>query len=106
MVRVRRQWNDWREANVPLSVIECLHWANKSGGVRAAAPQYFLHGYIWCDALEGAEFGHSCAHGRGPHRIKICITKKGNDPTTFYQLVKEVGPKPKGAMLASPSPRV
>jgi hypothetical protein len=42
------------------------------------------------DALEaipeGAEFGHSCRHGSGPHWIKVLIFKSHNEPKLYEQL--------------------
>ena len=93
-VWVRRQWNDWRHALYHLADIEHPHWDNMSGGVYAVAPQYFLHAYVWCDGMVEGELAHSCSHGSGPHRIKICVTKKGNDPMVFARLAETAGPKP------------
>jgi hypothetical protein len=45
-VLVRRQWNDDRFATYRLSDVEELHWSRVSGGVRAPAPQPFVHGYV------------------------------------------------------------
>jgi hypothetical protein len=45
-IKIRRQWNDWRIAEVEFSKISHLHWDNISGGVAAHAPQYFIHGYV------------------------------------------------------------
>jgi hypothetical protein len=94
LVVVRRQWNDWRDARVPLSALDGVHWDNESGGIYAIAPQYFLHGYISCHALGDQEFAHSCAHGSGPHRIKVCIIKKNNEPEVFAVLAAEAGERP------------
>ncbi len=87
VVRVRRQWNDYRLAAYPLSEVEGLHWSDISGGIQATAPRSFVHGYVWCDRMIAGELAHSCAHGRGPHRIKVCITKKHNE--TVFPLVLE-----------------
>jgi hypothetical protein len=91
-VRVRRMWNDWRVAEVDYEKIRNIHWDRFSGGVSIPAPQYFIHGYIWCDDYEG-ELAHSCRHGKGPHHIKICITKTDNEPTVFAKIEKQAGPK-------------
>lgn len=94
-VWVRRQWNNWLKGKVKMESLQDLHWDNMSGGVMSIAPQYFIHGYILCtDIIEG-EIAHSCAHGEGPHRIKVCIVKKDNDKEIFDELLKIVGPKPK-----------
>jgi hypothetical protein len=88
-VNVRRQWNDWRTAVVELSALSGLHWDNYSGGVNARTPRPFIHGYIMCDEYEG-DLAHSCAHGMGPHEIKVCITKTDNNPEVFAAVKKLV----------------
>lgn len=91
---VRRQWNDYRTAKYRLDAIEGVHWDSISGGVNAVAIRPFLHAYVWCDAMLEGELAHSCAHGKGPHRIKVCIVKKDNDPDVFAQLVAQSGSQP------------
>lgn len=83
MLNVRRQWNDWRIARVRLRDFSDAHMSDECGGVRQRAPRMFLHGYIWCDAIVDGEVGHSCTHGRGPHRIKVCVLKKDNPPEVY-----------------------
>jgi hypothetical protein len=58
------------------------------------APQPFIHGYVWCTDLDG-EIAHSCRHGSGPHRIKVCVVKKDNSKEVWKILEAAVGPKPK-----------
>jgi hypothetical protein len=93
LIGVRRQWNDYRIAWYRLSDISELHWDNLSGGVYAPAPQPFVHGYVWCDGKISGELAHSCRHGEGPHSIKVCLTKKGNEES-WAEVLKIVGPKP------------
>lgn len=97
IVRVRRQWNDWREAEYRFEDVSGLHWDVESGGINQMAPQPFIHGYVMCDGMLSGELAHSCAHGRGPHRIKVCVVKKANTPEVFNRLLEEAGPKPKRA---------
>ena len=59
----------------------------------APAPQYFIHAYVMCDSYEG-ELPHSCQHGEGPHRIKVCIIKKDNDPNIFKEIKSIIGVRP------------
>lgn len=94
IVCIRRQWNDWRIGKVSLDALGDLHWDEFSGGVRQRAPQFFIHGYTWCNHIEG-DIAHSCAHGEGPHWIKVCVVKKDNEPSTFARLLEIVGPKPR-----------
>jgi hypothetical protein len=93
-VVIRRQWNERRRATYRLSDISQVHWDTISGGVRARAPQPFLHGYVWCDDVLEGELAYSCRHGDGPPQIKVCIVKEDNDPTVFARLVADAGPKP------------
>ena len=44
--------------------------------------------------MEGHYFGHSGVHCPCPHFIKVCITRKGNDPEVFERLAQQAGPKP------------
>jgi hypothetical protein len=78
-VKVRRQWNDWQIATYRLNDVSGLHWSGMSGGVQSIAPRDFIHGYVWCTGMIDGELAHSCRHGPGPHHIKVCITKKGNE---------------------------
>lgn len=79
-VWVRRQWNDSRSITVRFADLQRPHWSETSGGVCARANRPYIHGYISCDLIpDGAEFGHSCLHGPGPHRIKVCIVAKDNE---------------------------
>lgn len=79
LVNVRRQWNDYKIATYRLSDIDGLHWSDTSGGINKRAPREFLHGYVLCTGLLSGELAHSCRHGQGPHSIKVCITKTGNE---------------------------
>jgi hypothetical protein len=93
VVSVQRQWNDWRSATYWLSDVSDLHWSRMSGGVFAPAPQPFVHGYVWCNGMIHGELSHSCSHGPGPHRIKVCITKSSN--REIWPIIQSlVGPKP------------
>lgn len=90
---IRRQWNDWRLADVELDKISNLQWSSYSGGVNAPCPQPFVHGYVYCNEIDG-EIAHSCMHGPGPHSIKVCLVKKDN-PKIWDKILEIVGPKSK-----------
>jgi hypothetical protein len=92
-VEVRRQWNDWQLARYRISDVAGWHWDNMSGGINATAPQYFVHAYVWCNAMIDGELAHSCSHGSGPHQIKVCITKKGNE-NAWAHVLRLAGPRP------------
>jgi hypothetical protein len=52
-----------------------------------------VHGYIMCDEKIGGELAHVCRHGGAPHRLKVCLTRKGND-AVWKEIAKIVGPRP------------
>jgi hypothetical protein len=79
IVQVRRQWNDFKIASYRIEDIDGLHYSDESGGVYARSPRSFVHGYVMCDKMLNGELSHSCSHGPAPHRIKVCLTKKGNE---------------------------
>jgi len=89
-VKVRRQWNDDNIATYRVSDVSGLHMSDVSGGIEARANREYLCGYVACDAaLEGA-VSHSCAHGQGPHRIKVCIVKKDNATRIYHLLLRRL----------------
>ena len=93
-IQVRRQWNDWRRiATYRLRDISELRWGRTSGGVQERTPQPFVHGYVMCDAMIGGKLAHSCLHGPAPHRIKVCLTRKGNE-AVWKDVLAIVGPPP------------
>jgi hypothetical protein len=91
---VRRQWNDYRKALYRVKDINGLHWDLVSGGIQARAPQYYLAGYVQCDAMLEGDLAHSGVHGSCPHSIKVFIIKKDNDPRVFEGLAEGAGEKP------------
>ena len=93
LVRVRRDWNDHRIGTVKWSDLRDPRWDTVSGGEQNPTPQPFIHGYVWCDIVQG-DIAHSCAHGPGPHNIKICLVKKDNSRDIWDRLSAIVGPKP------------
>jgi hypothetical protein len=93
-VYIRRHQQDFRVGYVSQNEIDDLHWGTISGGARKTSSQPFIHGYVSCDRVRG-EISHSCAHGEGPHRIKVLITKKDNSKEIFNWAHSFAGPKPK-----------
>jgi hypothetical protein len=86
LVYVRRQWNDWRIGGVRKADLQGLHWDDVSGGIGRRSPRTMLYGYVWCDRVVEGEVAHSCAHGRGPHEIKVCVCKKDNSRALYREL--------------------
>ena len=91
---VRRQQNG-TVGKVRLDGFRDRHWSGIAGGRGRPTPGYFIFGYISCDAVLEGEVGHTGSHGPCPHRIKVCVTRKGNDPAIYDMLVAVVGPKPR-----------
>jgi hypothetical protein len=79
VVWVRRQFDSRRHAAYRLSEVSGWHKSSISGGVMTRANRRYWHGYVWCDAMIAGELAHTCRHGPSPHRIKVCVTKKGNE---------------------------
>jgi hypothetical protein len=87
---VRRQWNNWRQAVYRFDDVSDLHWSKISGGVKRVANRYYIHAYVMCDAMLSGRVAHSCKHGEGPHRIKVCIIQKLNKPL-WPRILETVG---------------
>ena len=94
IVWVRRQFDDHRHAAYRLADVEGWHMSDISGGVQHRANRRYLHGYVWCDGMIAGTLAHTCIHGPPPHRIKVCITKKGNEK--FWRVIAEVAPSENG----------
>jgi hypothetical protein len=59
-----------------------------SGGICAPCPRPFVHGYVMCDGMIEGELAHACSHGQAPHKIKVCLTKKGYEKVWKHVLAK------------------
>jgi hypothetical protein len=104
VIKVRRQWNRGRRiATYRLRDISELRWGRMSGGLRHRTPQLFVHGYVMCDAMIAGTLAHSCAHGPGPHRIKVCLVRKGNE-SVWKDVLAIVGGRPDRARRGAPAP--
>ena len=99
IVWVRRQFNSRKHAAYRLAEVSEWHWSNMSGGIVRRANRHYLHGYVWCDAMIAGRLAHTCQHGPPPHRIKVCVTKKGNEK--FWRVIAAAAP-----MDEKPEPRV
>jgi hypothetical protein len=89
-VIVSRQWGDWRQIRVPISVLSGFHITTVTGGVNVRIPRPTLAAYMSCEDIPaGADFGHTCKHGPPPHRIKVLIFKSHNAPAIYKQVYAE-----------------
>lgn len=103
VVWVRRQFNNRKHAAYRLADVSKWHWSRFSGGLGRKANRYYLHGYVWCDAMIAGRLGHTCQHGPPPHHIKVCITKKGNEKV--WKAIEAVAPMDKKPEVKVPRKR-
>jgi hypothetical protein len=86
-VHVTRGPDDSRTVLVPVASLRNPHMATDCGGRIAALAQPTLAAYMNCDLVPvGAPFGHDCAHGAGPHSIKVLIREQDNAPGPLAHL--------------------
>ncbi len=90
-VYVRRDWNDRGVGRVRWSDLHDPRWDTVSGGAQVENPLPLLHAYVWCDKVRG-KIGHSCAHGPGPHNIKVCMLRDDNSRRIWRRLLNLAGP--------------
>lgn len=92
VVKVRRQWNDYRIGEVDIDKLEGWHWNFLSGGVRSRSPRPFVCAYVSCMDVEG-DIAHSGVHGDCPHSIKVVLVKADNRKN-WSMIEEKVGSKP------------
>jgi len=90
-VYVRRDWNDRGLGRVRWVDLHAPRWDAISGGAQVENPLPLLHAYVWCDKVRG-NIGHFCAHGAGPHSIKVCMLREDNSRRIWGRLLELVGP--------------
>ena len=90
-VYVRRDWNDRGLGRVRWSDLRNPRWDTVAGGTQVENPLPLIHAYVWCDRVRG-KIGHSCAHGPGPHNIKVCTLREDNSRHVWHRLVSLAGP--------------
>jgi len=90
-VYVRRDWDDRGLGRVRWLDLHDPRWNTMSGGAQVENPLPLIHAYVWCDKVRG-RIGHSCAHGAGPHNIKVCMLREDNTRRVWGRLLALVGP--------------
>ena len=90
-VYVRRDWDDRGLGRVRWPDLHDPRWDTMSGGAQVENPLPLIHAYVWCDMVRG-RIGHSCAHGAGPHNIKVCMLREDNTRRVWGRLLALVGP--------------
>lgn len=90
LITVRRQPAGTTQVTVRLDDLDDFHLRDTSGGIEKALGRPALFGRLWCDKIPEASrdrFEHSCAHGKAPHQILVCINKSDNPPDIFGRLL-------------------
>jgi hypothetical protein len=88
VIKVCRQPGHPGIASVLLESLCDFHVREMSGGVGARFSRPMLCARIWCNKIPDLEsFGHSCAHGPGPHEIVVCLTKANNRRAVYDRLL-------------------
>jgi hypothetical protein len=90
-VYVRRDWDDRGLGRIRWLDLHDPRWDTMSGGAQVENPLPLIHAYVWCDKVRG-KIGHSCAHGAGPHNIKVCMLREDNTRHVWRRLLGLVGP--------------
>ena len=90
-VYVRRDWDDRGLGRVRWPDLHDPRWDTMSGGAQVENPLPLIHAYVWCDKVRG-RIGHSCAHGAGPHNIKVCMLREDTPRRVWGRLLALVGP--------------
>jgi len=90
-VYVRRDWDDRGLGRIRWPDLHDPRWDTMSGGAQVENPLPLIHAYVWCDKVRG-RIGHSCAHGAGPHNIKVCMLREDNTRRVWGRLLALVGP--------------
>jgi hypothetical protein len=91
-ITIRRNWNGSDQGTATLAALSGFHWAQTGGGdlrgFARVSPRPMVHAYVWCDAVDGLDYAHSCMHGPPPHRINVVIVAKDNRPAVMRHLKK------------------
>lgn len=73
-VTVSRHPRDRRTVTVDDAVLSGWHVTRRTGGLHLGTGGPKLAAYMSCAEIPaGVPFGHSCRHGRPPHRIKVIV---------------------------------
>jgi hypothetical protein len=81
LVRVHREWNGWRSAEVRLGDLQGVHWLQPKD-----APAPLLHAYVQCTDIVSGDIPHDCDKPSLPHRLLVCVLKRHAIPTAYLDL--------------------
>jgi hypothetical protein len=83
LVRVHREWDGWRSAEVRIGDLEDVHWFQPSG-----APHTLVHAFVPCRAATNGDIPHECDRSSAPHRLLVCVLKRHTVPTVYAGLAR------------------
>jgi hypothetical protein len=83
LIRVQREWNGWRSAQVRLDHLHDVHWFQPD-----RAPRQLVHGYVSCASIVDGDIPHECSLTQGPHRLLVCVLKRHTTPGAYAELAR------------------
>jgi hypothetical protein len=83
LIRVHRDWNGYRSAEVRLSDLEQIHWFQPLG-----APRPLVHGFVSCASIVSGDIPHKCGPADGPHSLFVCVLKKHTVLSAYAELTR------------------
>ena|SRR5437762_3634240 len=84
-IRVHERWDSWRTAEIALTALREVYWAQPNG-----APRPFLHGTVHCTDLVGEHFAHVCDPASVPHPVVVCILRHDLLGSTYFELATRI----------------
>jgi hypothetical protein len=83
IVRVHREWDGWRSAQVRFGDLHEVHWFQPAG-----APHSLIHAFVSCADLLMGDLAHDCDSRSAPHRLLVCILKRHTTADTYAMLTR------------------
>jgi hypothetical protein len=92
VIRVQREWNAWRTAEVSIDDLEDIHWRQPAG-----APHPLLHAYVPRARIAERDIPHDFPGTPEPHRMRVCVLKRHLVPSVYAEIERRAS----AAALAS-----
>jgi hypothetical protein len=83
LIRVQREWDGWRTAEVRLNDLQDVHWFQPAG-----APRPLVHAYVSCDSVMSGDLPHDCHCTPAPHRLLVCVLKRHTTGRAYSEMVR------------------
>ena len=83
IVAVRREWNGWRTAMVPVTDLDNVHWFQP-----ARAPRPLIHADVSCTKFLSGDPLQGCPLTPHPHYVRVCLLKCHTPPSVFEELAR------------------